>query len=62
MSIRRPAKPRPVTVHNGTGRAFVYTEDGRVIPSGVRLTANANDPVTAALIRDRDLHVIEENK
>lgn len=59
----RPVKPRPVTVHNSTGRAFVYTDDGRVIGAGERReNVDSNDPTTNAAIRDRSLHVIEENK
>ena len=63
MSIRRPPRPRPVRVHNTTGSARVYDTAGRVIGGGeTRDNADANDTLTAALISDRTLHVIEENK
>lgn len=63
MSIRRPPKPRLVRVHNTTGTARTYDTAGRTIGGGeTRDNANANDPLTAALINERTLHVLEENK
>lgn len=59
---RRPPRPEPVTVHNGTGSAFVYDQAGRVIPAGANRDADATDPLTAILIAEKTLHVIQENK
>lgn len=49
-------------VHNTTGSARVYDTAGRIIGGGENREADAVDPLTAALIRDRTLHILEEIK
>lgn len=57
---KRPPRPQPVTVANTRPWAVVYDSDGRSLPGSGRTTANATDPVTARLIGDRTLHVIQQ--
>lgn len=62
MSIKRPPRPAPVVVWNGTAQAFVYDTAGRVIAAQSKRDADANDPETARRIARRDLHVLQETK
>lgn len=49
-----------MTVWNGTAQGFVYDREGRFIAAQTARDADLNDPVTAARITTRDLHILQE--